>query len=246
MSADKKEPDVVIEPMGASFKFSAKRKVPKDQLLRMVDSIPDAEVAEIKDSVAIIKIDSRDIDGVPYLFSIMYLNPDNIEVVYTITPETSMRKRQLELLRYTSNVLVLLKDAYEVDLGSYMQVLDIFLAEIKEFATSDYEKLYTKYDALLAKIEEEQLLNARLKESNEKLSKDLLELRDERNELKLKIDELEKFSDDALMLKIQDWIREHGGEINIGDFCKIYKLSESRVEQVLNKMVREGYLETVR
>ncbi|MCX8200080.1 MAG: hypothetical protein N3G76_01285 [Candidatus Micrarchaeota archaeon] len=246
MSSDKKGTDIVIEPMGASFRFGARRKVQKEQLLKIAEGIPDSEIADVKDSIAIIKIDSRDIDGVPYLFSILYLHPDSIEMMYTVTPETSMRKRQLELLRYTTNILVLLKDAYEVDLASYMQVLDVFLAEIREFATSDYEKLYTKYDALLTKIEELEQQNARLRESNEKLSKDMLELRDERNELKLRVDELEKFSDDALMLKIQDWIREHAGEINIGDFCKIYKVGESRVEQVLNKMVREGYLETVR
>ena len=241
-----KATDIAIEPMGASFKFGAKRKVTKEQLLKMIERIPDAEIADIKDSVAVIKIDSRDIDGAPYLFNILYLNADSIEMMYTVTPEISMRKRQLELLRYTTNMLTLLKDAYDVDLASYMQVLDIFLAEIKEFATSDYEKLYIKYDALLAKVEETQKQYERMKESNEKISKDTLEMRDEKNELKMKVDELEKFSDDALMLKIQDWIREHGNEINLGDFCKLYKVSESRVEQILNKMVREGYSETVR
>lgn len=246
MPGENKAMDIAIEPIGASFKFSAKRKVGKDQLLKMMERVPDAEVADIKDSVALIRIDSRDIDGAPYLFSILYFNADSIEMMYTVTPEISMRKRQLELLRYTTNLLTLLKDAYDVDLGSYMQVLDVFLAEIKEFATSDYEKLYTKYDALLARQEELQKQVERYKESNERISKDLLELRDERNELKLKVDELEKFSDDALMLKIQDWIREHGNEISIGDFCKLYKVNESRVEQILNKMVREGYLETVR
>jgi len=246
MSGEKKATDVAIEPIGASFKFNAKRKVTKEQILKLMERIPDAEIVDMKDSVAIIKIDSRDIDGAPYLFSILYLNPDSIEMMYTVTPEISMRKRQLELLRYTTNILALLKDAYDVDLGSYMQVLDIFLEEIREFATSDYEKIYTKYDALLAKEEELLKQIEKYKESNEKISKDLIELREERDELKLRISELEKFSDDALMLKVQEWVREHGNEINIGEFCKTYKVSESRVEQILNKMVREGYLETVR
>jgi DNA-binding IscR family transcriptional regulator len=44
------------------------------------------------------------------------------------------------------------------------------------------------------------------------------------------------------MSKIQSWLSEHGYEINISDFARINKVSEARVEQVLNKMVREGYV----
>lgn len=235
--------DFVAEPAGASFKFGAKRNVGQQELLRHLEKVPDVEATVVKDSVAVIKVDKRDIDGIPYMFTIIYLHPDGIEVMYTITPEISMRKRRLELLRYIANLNTLLGSAYSIDVESFMQLLDVFLEEIKEFATSDYEKLYTKYDALLAKNEELKERCERLSASNERLSKDVMRIRDERNALKLKVDELEKFTDDALMLKVQEWIREHGNEINIGDFCGVYKVGESRVEQILNKMVREGYLE---
>jgi hypothetical protein len=62
------------------------------------------------------------------------------------------------------------------------------------------------------------------------------------NQLLLRIKELEVYSDEILMMKIQDWLIEHGYEINISDFCKVNKVPPERVEQVLNKMVREGYL----
>lgn len=244
-----KEParlDLVPEPMGASFKFGATRKVDAAQLAKMLASIPDIEIVEQKGTVCMIKVDSRDIDGMPYLFTIVYFNKDNIEVLYTITPEISLRKRRLELLRFLVNAVTILSDAYDIDLPSFMQLLDVFLADIKEFATLDYEKLFTRYDAALAKLEEAKKKIERLTESNERLSKDVLEITNQRNELRLKLDELEKYSDDALMIKVQEWIKEHNNEINIGDFCKLYKVNESRVEQILNKMVREGYLEVRR
>jgi DNA-binding IscR family transcriptional regulator len=58
----------------------------------------------------------------------------------------------------------------------------------------------------------------------------------------LRIRELETFSDEILISRIQSWLADHGYEINISDFARVNKISEARVEQVLNKMVREGYL----
>ncbi len=238
--------DDASEPIGASFKFGAKLKVSKSELMERVRAISDVEVTELKDKIALVRVESRDIDGLPYLFTIIYLGKDNIEVMYSVTPELSMRKRRLELLRYVANVLTLLKDAYEIDIASFMQILDVFLSEIQEFATSDYETLYRKYDLALSKLEDAKKRIERLEESNDKISRKLIELKDERDELKLRVSELEKYSDDALMLKIQEWLKEHGNEISISNFCKLYKVRESRVEQILNRMVREGYLEVRR
>ncbi|MGB9635597.1 MAG: hypothetical protein ACP5H8_02550 [Candidatus Micrarchaeia archaeon] len=241
--ASEKHNDIISEPMGASFKIAAKLNISLKDIAKKASSIPGIEIVELKDRVALIKVESRDIDNIPYLFIIIYLNTDSIEVMYTVTPEISLRKRRLELLRYVSNVLAVMGDAYTLDITSFMQVLDVFLAEIGEFATSNYEKLYVKYDTLLSRVNELKRQIEKLEESNNKLSRELIEMRNERDQLKLRVDELEKYSDDTLMLKIQEWIREHGNEINIDDFCKLYKVRESRVEQLLNKMVYEGYLE---
>jgi hypothetical protein len=62
------------------------------------------------------------------------------------------------------------------------------------------------------------------------------------NDLLLRIKELEIVSDDVLMSRIQAWLSEHNYEINIADFARINRVSEQRVEELLNRMVREGYL----
>ena len=38
---------------------------------------------------------------------------------------------------------------------------------------------------------------------------------------------------------------EHNNSINIAEFTKVYKVSDARVEEMLNRLVSEGYLEVV-
>jgi Fic family protein len=61
--------------------------------------------------------------------------------------------------------------------------------------------------------------------------------------LTIRVREAETYSDEVLMGKIQQWLKEHKNEINIFEFSKIFRVSETRVEQILNKMVNEGVLE---
>ena len=58
----------------------------------------------------------------------------------------------------------------------------------------------------------------------------------------LKVRELEAYSDEVLMLKIQEWLSDHNNEVNVGEFARIHKVGEQRVEAVLNKMVQGGLL----
>jgi Fic family protein len=108
----------------------------------------------------------------------------------------------------------------------------------------DYDKLFSLYDNLKTEFAIMQKKFKDLSESNAQLSKENYELKTKNDELVLKVKSLETMSDDVLRLKIQEWLSEHHGEINIADFAKVYGLSEVRVEQMLNRMVTEGFIET--
>ena len=115
---------------------------------------------------------------------------------------------------------------------------------MREYVTADYDKLYSLYDNLKT---EQAVLQKKVKEMSDataSLSKENYELKSRNDELQLKLKGLETFSDSVLALKIQEWLSEHKGEINIADFSKVYAVPESRVEQMLNKLVTEGYLES--
>ena len=72
------------------------------------------------------------------------------------------------------------------------------------------------------------------------------ELKARNDELSLRLNELEALSDKALKAKVQEWIAEHDGEINVHEFAKVNKVIETRVEDALNKLVSEGYLELLK
>ena len=63
--------------------------------------------------------------------------------------------------------------------------------------------------------------------------------------MKVRLSELEKLSEETLRAKLQEWVMEHNGSINISEFARVYKVNETRIEEVLNRLVNEGYLEVV-
>ncbi len=69
------------------------------------------------------------------------------------------------------------------------------------------------------------------------------QLNQENKKLTLKLKDLEIYSDESLMVMIEEWIEAHGNTIDINEFAKSYKIMPPRIEQILNKMVSFGYLE---
>jgi hypothetical protein len=200
------------------------------------------EIVESKNIIVVINVERRDIEKRPHLFSITYLAPDYIEFVYSYLPTTSPKLRRLEVIRFFLNLLSLLEEVYFIKHAQLYQVIDSFVAKLTEYTSSKYDELFSRYDAIKEENERTKKTIAELKDANEKFRKAIIEKEEKINQLLLRIKELEIYSDEILMMKIQDWLIEHGYEINISDFCKVNKVPPERVEQVLNKMVKEGYL----
>jgi len=230
-------------PRVEGFKLFAKRTKSPDEVIDRLATLSFIEIAKEADYIAVLNVESRDIHRNPYLFSTIYLKPDVIEIVYTIIPGMSPRKRKIDVYRHVLNILTLIHDAYEVDTKYLYQTLESALKDITEFASSDYNEIFAKYDVLQRDYLEAKKRIEQLESSNSKMSKELIELRSKNDELLLRVKQLETYSDEALMARIQDWLDVHRNEINITEFAKQYGVLESRVEEVLNKMVIQGYLE---
>ncbi len=189
-------------------------------------------------------MESRDIQKNPYLFSVIYFRPNLIEIMYTCLPTMSPKKRRIDVLRHFLNLMTIAEDCYEIDMKQIYQLLEASVTDMTEYVTADYDKLYSLYDNLKTEYSGLQKKVKELSDSSSSLSKENYELKSRNDELTLKLRSLETLSDSVLGLKIQEWLGEHKGEINISDFSKVYNVPESRVEQMLNKLVTEGYLET--
>ncbi len=230
------------EPFVEGFKIEAKMLKSNDEVISTLSPLQFLEIVETKNNLVVINVERRDIQKNPYLFSITYLNPESIEIVYSYSPDESPKKRRLEVLRYFLNLVTLLENVYFINHKQLFQIIDNFLARMLEYTASSYEELFSKYDATKEECDRIRKQIIELTGANENLRKANLEMKNRQNDLLVRINELEIVSDDVLISKIQTWLDEHNYEINISDFSKINKVSEQRVEEILNKMVREGYL----
>jgi len=235
--------DTLKEPKVSGFKIDAKMLKSAKDIVSSLYPLSFVEVVEDSGSVVVLNVESRDLRREPYLFSTIYLRPDSMEVVYSITPDTSMRKRKIEVYRHVLNVLSMIAESYSADAAQLYQQLQFAMQEITEFASSDYADIFAKYDVLQGECAEAKQKLVTIEESNSKVSREIIELRAENDELTLRARQLEGYSNEALMAKIQDWLDVHRNEINVTEFAKQYNLMEARVEEILNQMVIRGYLE---
>ncbi|MCX8163295.1 MAG: hypothetical protein N3D10_01940 [Candidatus Micrarchaeota archaeon] len=193
--------------------------------------------------VLALNVEARDISNNPYLFSIIYFKKDFIDVIYTVNPFKSPRLRKLEIISYVLNILSFCYENYTLDMRQLYQIVENILTDSKEYFSSEYQELFSKYDIL---NEEYERLSKKLKmveDSKKELENQVYVLKAKNQELAAKLEKFEKYSDSVLAVKIQEWIAEHNGEINIVEFAKVYNVPESKVEQILNNLVAEGYLE---
>ncbi|NYZ75753.1 hypothetical protein H0N98_00700 [Candidatus Micrarchaeota archaeon] len=243
---DKKElKDEVPAPQIAGFRLPARRIKDLSEITSALSLLSSIQLAVEQDYVAALNVESRDIKKNPYLFSTVYFRPSEIEIVYTIVPGISKRKRSIEVLKHFLNILTLIGHNYEIDHKQFYQIVRNYLTEITEFATSTYDEIYAKYDVLNGESLSFQRKIENLNASLAKVTKETIELKARNDELVLRLKELESISDDTLKVKIQEWLELHNNEINITEFAKVYNVLESRVEHLLNAMVTQGNLEYI-
>ncbi len=240
-------PEEYHPPQVDGFKLKGKLKKGRlRDLAATLRSISFLEIAPEKDALNVMYVESRDIDKNPYLFSIVKLKEDEVETLYTIPPEISPRKRRVDVIRYLLNILSLVSASYEVENKTLYQLIENAIKDLSSSVTMDYTKLFTSYDSLKKEADDFKKKVARLVEQNQALTTNNYELKSENDELRLRIKQLTGLSEEALRAKLQEWVMEHNGSISIPEFSKVHKVSEAKVEETLNRLVSEGFLEVVR
>ncbi len=234
-------------PQVDGFKIKANLKKGKlSDLTKVLGSISFLEIAPEKELLNVIYVESRDIDKNPYLFSIVKLRKDEVEVMYTIPTEISPRKRRVDVIRYLLNILSLIDQSYHVESKTLYQLIETAVQDLTKSVTMDYTKLFTSYDSMKKDVDDYKKKVDRLTEQAQALTTSNYDLKTENDALKLEVGRLSALSDSALKAKLQEWIMEHNGAINISEFSKVYKVSEAKVEEGLNHLVNEGYMGAVR
>ncbi|MGC8572133.1 MAG: hypothetical protein ACP5RI_00310 [Candidatus Micrarchaeia archaeon] len=205
--------------------------------LQMYDTKSDS------DSLIVARVESRNIQKLPFMFMIFTFKKDSVELNYSYGSDTSPKLRRLSVLRHFIAIMSLISNLYTVDNIDLFQHLDSAIDDVLNGLSQDYGTLYNNYDSLFSKYRELRRLNIELANSNKNLSVQASTLSAENNELKERLKVLETYSDESLMAMVENWVDAHGGIIDINEFANNYKLTPPRVEEILNKMVTLGYIE---
>ena len=102
-------------PQADGFKIKAKLTGNLKDLSGRLRAISFLEIAQEKTAINVVYVESRDIKKNPYLFSILKIKEDELEVVYSIPPEISPKKRRVDVVTYLLNILSLIEDIYSID-----------------------------------------------------------------------------------------------------------------------------------
>ncbi len=233
----------VIEPNVDMFSFNGTMKGSFDDLSRRLSTLQNFSLKKIPNGIMLYYVESRDIQKRPFLFQIIKFSNSNVEVDYSILKDSSEKLRKLHVLRGFIGIISLITDIFIIDNVSLFQYIDSAIDDTVSSLSKSYSVLFNNYDSLLAEYREMRRLNVELSSSNKNLTVESARLNTENEQLKGRLKELENYSDESLMVIVQDWIESHDNTIDINEFSKTYKVVQPRVEQILNKMVTSGYIE---
>jgi len=239
-------PETVPEPKVDGFKIQAEMRAKPEKLASTLRQASFLKISKDRDGVSVAYVESRDINKKPFVFSVTRFSKDEVEVIYTIPPGASPTRRRLNVIRYFLNIMSMLGDSYNIKNELLYQLIEQTVKEMDEYATGDYKKLYDMYDSLRKDAEDLRRSSIILKRQVKGLTKENYDLKNENDELKLKLEALQGMSDGVLKTKLQGWIADHGGSISISDFSRMYRVPEARIEQVLDELVKGGFLQFVK
>lgn len=232
-------------PRVDGFKLKGAVRTSLKDVAEVLKTLSFLQIAQEREAVNAVYVESRDIKKAPYLFSIITIKNEEMGILYSIPREIAPKKRKMDIIRYVLNISSLIEQSYKIDNKVLYQLVENALKDITDAMTLEYSKLYTEYDGIKKDIEDLKRKVSRLGEENQALLAKNYELKGKNDELLLKVKSLETMTDDTLKTRIQTWIAEHNGEISIPEFSKTHGVIETKIEEILNRLVSEGYLETI-
>ncbi len=234
---------VAIEPKTDTIEVKARASGNIEEMQKRLSKLQLFSISRYSSGIKLLRVESRDMQKRPFLFMIIDLGQDRLRVDYTMAPDSSPKLRRLSVLKTAIGVLSLVSDIYGVDSTEIFQHLDSAIDEVLGSITQSYSTLFNNYDSIFNEYKEMKRLNIELESSNKNLTVTAMQLSDENKDLKSHLKDLEKYSENSLMVMLQDWIESHDGTIDVNEFSKNYRMSPTRTEQVLNRMVSLGYIE---
>lgn len=244
MAEDAQKAGGFLEPEIEELRLKAKLSGSFDDITKRLSNLELFDSMKMgPENIMLLRVESKDIQKRPFLFFLITFAKDSLTVQYSIAHDSSVRMRRLFIIKNLLGVLSLISDVYYVDNTELFQHADSAIDDVLSTIPQSYSSLYNAYDSLNNEYKELRRLNIELTASNKNLTVQGMQLNNDNRELKQKLGELQTYSDEALMAKVQDWIESHDSTIDINEFSKTNGVPAPRVEQILNVMISRGYIE---
>ena len=224
-----------------AFSLSGVRKMSPQKLAYELATLGFASIVEKENSLVVTMVQGEDIEGKPHLFFRYSFLKNSIECEYSIPKSSSAQRRRMECLRELLDILCACS-CFAPDAHGFFATISAILSEGCEIISADV----TRISNTCSKLEEE---NASLRKKCE-----LLLASNEKNEmaaraeslknasLSVRVSQLEGISLQTLSEEVYDWIRTHGGLIDVREFARQHGISTARVEEGVDYLLKGGYI----
>jgi hypothetical protein len=237
------EDEAEVEPKIEQVEFAGKLTGSFEEVKGKVSQMQFYSFQEAEGKLDIVRVENVNIRKKPFLFYIITFKPDKLVLTYSIIPGSSDRLRRAVVIKNLASILSIVSDSFSIEEAKFFQYIDSVIDNLVGGMSQEYSALFNKYDAVFGEYTELKKLAGELSVSNRNLTIQTSQLNEENKQLTEQLHSLQTYSDEALMAMVQDWIEVHSSSIDVGEFSKTYKVPEPRIEQILDKMVSQGYLE---
>jgi hypothetical protein len=221
---------------------AADQKKPLKNLASLFSGLGFTKITYGKDFLTVEKVKGQDLQGKPYLEYRVEFSPSSIDFTYSFSKERNKLSRLLDLMPTFLNILQVAEDYYDVQPTGIFGNINAILGEVSKIIDRDALEFSTQLSELQNRHNE---LNAKYEDlvrSSEANTRILLECERNRDELQKKLTAMTGMSDDLLKDSLYNWIKLHGGSIDIREYSKSNSVALTRAEEGLNMLIREGYV----
>jgi hypothetical protein len=186
------------------------------------------------------KTESSDLKGRSGQSCRMTFSPDRI--LLTFTTDAWGTKKALDAYSVLVKTLAACGELYAPDqksLGAFAETAvdgaRSLLAQDSFTYAQEITDLKAAYESLECKYRD-------VVQSNEQNARILIDSQKKNADYLARVRALEGMSDSYLAGEVFRWLKAHGGEINMPAFSKAYGITHARVEEVLDDLLKKGYI----
>lgn len=222
--------------------IACKQKKNLKGLAALMSGLGFTKIAYTKGGLTIEKSKGSDLRGIPYLEYRVEFGPDSINFIYSASAKKNKMARLMNLMPTFLNLLQVAEDYYDIQPTQIFSHINSVFSEVGKILDRDAVEFSTQLSELQEKYESLEKKYDDLVRSSEANTRILLECERKRDEQTKKLAQLSGMSDDLLKESLYEWVKVHGGSIDIREFSKANSVAISRAEEGLDLLIREGYI----